>query len=80
MAGKPVYEIVQSSTDAKRIVLRDIGDHSRHLTITNGIEEVVKELHDRGLLPATRRLYYYDSDDHLTRVIHNDHGLFLHFA
>lgn len=59
----PQYEVVKESP--KALLLRDTGDHSVCLTITNGIERVVQEVADRL---GDRRLFYQDSDGELTEV------------
>lgn len=70
------YTIVKS-TDTE-LVLVDVGPWSLYPTITNDIENVVRELYERGQLRNGMLLFYHDSDNELTRVEHQD-GLFIAF-
>jgi len=51
------------------LVLRDVGPWDAHPTLTNGIEEVVNSLIEKGALPGGRRLLYYDSEGQLTEAL-----------
>ena len=53
------------------LVGRDIG-HGTTVTVTNDVEGVVIFLAKHGLLPAGRRLFYYDSNDSLDEIIVRD--------
>lgn len=63
MRRSPRYEVVES-TDS-RLLIRDLGPWDRHLTITNGVEQVVEQLAPflRG-----RRLEYVDSEGMLDEI------------
>jgi len=63
MALKPNYRVMMQNDKAVLIV--DLGPWDKHLTITNGAEEVVAEL-----LPMLngRRLEYIDSDGYLAEI------------
>ena len=52
------------------IVIRDEGPWSVFPTVTNGAEEVVRELMRRGRLRNGQRLLYYDSDRMLCQLMH----------
>lgn len=65
MSRRAVYSMVEV-TDEK-VVVRDIGDHSAVLTITNDAEEVVKELYAQH---GEKRFFYYDSMSELTELVH----------
>jgi len=72
---KSLYQWVDS--DAHRIIIKDIGHDSGYRSVTNDIENIVRDLHKRGLL-RNRRLFYYDSDDRITEVLHLN-GEFVNF-
>lgn len=61
------------------LVIRDVGPHTRHPTVTNDAEEVVRRLHAALALPAGRRLFYYDSEGQLDELLVRD-GVFAGFA
>lgn len=61
------------------LVIRDIGPWDRYMTITNDAEHVVEELVSKGVLPAGRRLLYYDSEGELDELLVKD-GKFAGFA
>jgi hypothetical protein len=71
------YQVVETTPEA--VVLRDIGPWNKFMTITNAAEEVVEELADRGILKDGQRLFYYDSENELTELVHKD-GQFMTFA
>ena len=71
---KPNYSIIEETDDC--VVIRDLGPWNRHLTVTNGAEEVVAELAPRL---RGRRLEYYDSDGNRDQLLVRD-GRFAGFA
>ena len=71
------YQVIETTPEA--VVLRDIGPWNKFMTITNAAEEVVEELADRGILKDGQRLFYYDSENELTELVHKD-GQFMTFA
>jgi len=71
------YVIVAVGPD--RIVIRDVGPWHEYMTVTNDAENVVRELTVQDLLPAGRRLFYYDSDGRLDEILVKD-GTFVGFA
>ena len=71
------YKVVVVGPD--RIKIRDVGPWDKYLTVTNDAENVVRELAVQGLLPAGRRLFYYDSDGRLDELLVKD-GAFVGFA
>ncbi len=50
------------------LLIQDVGAWHIHPTITNDAENVVLGLVHLGLLPAGRRLLYYDSDGRLDEI------------
>lgn len=70
----PIYLIVRAAGGANApkmdqpLVIRDMGPWINAPTITNGIEDVIAELRNLGLLPPGRRLIYYDSEGQLTEA------------
>ena len=44
------------------LIIQDVGPWDEHLTVTNDVEQVIKDLVKQGLLPAGRRLLYYGSE------------------
>ncbi len=60
-----------------KVVISDIG--TTHTSVTNDAENVVKELHQKGILKA-HRLFYYDSTGRLDELRHDGHGRFTGFA
>ena len=61
------------------LVIRDLGPWNKFKTVTNDAENVVAELHARGVL-GNRRLFYYDSDGRRDELVHDGNGIFLNFA
>ena len=59
--------VVESDRFGQPLVIRDVGG-PEDMTVTNDTEAVVEELVERGLLPARRKLYYYDSDGDLAEI------------
>lgn len=59
------------------MVLADIGPHDQYKTITNAAEQVVATCHMAGL--GKRRLFYFDSDNDLTELLHDGNGKFVNF-
>lgn len=74
MTRDPRFEIVEETADY--VLIRDLGPWDRHLTITNGAEEVVRAL--SGMLRG-RRLEYIDSSGQRDQLLVKD-GLFAGFA
>jgi hypothetical protein len=71
------YSVV--SMNDNMVVIRDeYLDSNPTLTITNGVEDVVKELTNLDIL-GDRRLLYYDTDDYLDEILHES-GSFKGFA
>ncbi len=73
------YQIVEDLT-GRPLVIKDLGPWDQHPTITNDAEGVVAELHLRGVLPADRRLLYYDSEGQLDEILLDVAGCFAGFA
>lgn len=71
---KPNYAIVEETLGC--VLIRDLGPWDRHMTVTNGAEEVVVEL---AHLLRGRRLEYYDSDGDRDQILVRD-GRFAGFA
>lgn len=66
MRNSPRYEILPvDPMHPNTLFLRDLGPWDCHPTVTNGIEEVVKEL---APILNERNLVYYDSDGEPTGV------------
>lgn len=65
--------------DAAMVVIADVGDHARVLTVTNDAEAVVAALHAAGALRG-RRLLYHDSEGVLDELRHDGAGRFLGFG
>jgi hypothetical protein len=63
----PNFHILATSDQA--ILLQDDGPWDRFPTITNGAERVVATLHRDNDL-GERRLFYLDSEDELTELLH----------
>lgn len=59
---KPNYEIVEDESTNDLLVIRDLGPWDKHKTITNDVENVVKELVANRMLLGNRKLVYYDSE------------------
>jgi len=69
-ARMPAFVIVRNTPKMdKPIVIRDVGPWDAYPTVTNKIEAVIEKLRSRGLLPADRRLFYYDSEGMLTEAV-----------
>lgn len=74
---KANYHVVKSTPE--ELVINDDGPYEQFSTVTNAVEDVVEELSQQGLLPAGRRLFYYDSEDQLDEII-IENGKFVRFA
>jgi hypothetical protein len=59
------------------MVLADIGPWDQYKTITNAAEKTVLKCHVMGL--GKRRLFYFDSDNDLTELLHDGNGKFVNF-
>jgi predicted RNA-binding protein with PUA domain len=71
---KPNYMILGESEDC--VVIRDIGPWHKHMTVTNGAEQVVAEL---APVLRGRRLEYYDSEGRRDQIL-VENGRFAGFA
>jgi hypothetical protein len=65
-----LYKWVDS--DSQKIIIEDVGKNC--MSVTNDIENILKDLHRRGLLRG-RKLYYYDSEGDFTEALHES-GVF----
>jgi hypothetical protein len=63
------FEIV--SAEDGNLTIRDLGPWSKHPTVTNDAEAVVKRLVRHGILKAGMRLFYYDSEGRLDEILHD---------
>jgi hypothetical protein len=63
------FKVVQELTRPEFIVIRDLGPWDRYQTVTNAVESVVDTLRKDGLLPAGRRLFYFDSEGSLDEIV-----------
>ena len=73
MLKKPRYKIMlgeseKYGTQNSLLVIKDVGPWYEHHTITNGVEDVVSELIQRLHLWEGRKLYYYDSEGHISEI------------
>ncbi|MCC7202419.1 MAG: hypothetical protein IT393_07160 [Nitrospirae bacterium] len=73
------YGIIDFMSSPDQLVIIDIGPWHIHSTITNSVELVVDRLVSQCLLPAGRRLFYYDSEGELAEILIRD-GMFAGFA
>ena len=62
--------------DADSVTIADVGETC--MSVTNDVEAVVKDLHDRGVLKG-RRLFYHDSTGSLDELKHDGKGKFTGF-
>ena len=71
MATRSKYAIIEDDLLSEEpLVIKDAGDHSRRLTVTNGAEHVVMELWQTGHLNKGRRLFYIDSEGNKDEICH----------
>ena len=77
MSRDAQFEIVSSNNEVLHI--KDVGDHSKVLTVTNDAESVVGRLHRSGDLGA-RKLLYTDSDGAVDELKHDGAGRFTGYA
>lgn len=69
------YRII--SANEREVVLEDVGPWDQHPSVTNDIEQVVRDLWIKGYLNKDSvKLFYYDTDGEKTQVIHKD-GFFV---
>lgn len=66
----PCFETVEDS-DLFHII-RDVGPWDQHLTITNGAEWVVEFLYKNKIIKNGKRLLYYDSENELSELLHEN--------
>lgn len=78
MSRNPNYTILALNPDHVRI--RDVGPWDKHLTVTNGAEHVVLELHKQGKLPPGTLLTCIDSEGDEDILRHDGAGNFLGFG
>lgn len=74
MSRKPNYSVLEDNGD--HLLIQDIGPWDSHLSVTNGAEEVVKELWRRL---NGRQLRYIDSEGD-TGILEYDRDEFIGFA
>lgn len=72
------YEIVEKETSPECLVIRDVGPWDQYMTVTNAAESVVKDLFAKRKLSEGQMLLYYDSDDNLDELVHEE-GKFVGF-
>jgi len=73
----PRYEVVLSTKE--KVVIHDIGPWDRHLSVTNGAEQVVSQLYESGQV-RTQRLFYVDTEGEPGELNHDGKGTFLGFS
>lgn len=61
-----------------QIVISDTSDLNGGITITNGVEIVVKVLHDKDIL-RDKKLFYRDTDGAIDEIVHDGNGNFIKF-
>lgn len=71
------YAVVSNEAQ-EPLVIRDVGPWDQHPTITNDAEAVVADLFQAGLIPGGRRVFYFDSENNLDELRHEE-GRFLGF-
>lgn len=59
------------------VIRDDSGDAA--VSVTNDAEAVVANLQEDGWLDGHLKLYYYDTNDQLDELLHNNQGKFLRF-
>ncbi|MCK9361653.1 hypothetical protein M0Q28_05550 [Patescibacteria group bacterium] len=75
MSPRSDFSIVKNVPGEPLVILdRNLGN----MSVTNDAEAVVESLTREGLLPAERRLFYYDSDGGLDEITHKN-GVFTGF-
>jgi hypothetical protein len=76
MSPRSDFSIVKNVPGEPLVILdRNLGN----MSVTNDAEAVIESLVREGLLPAGRRLFYYDSDGGLDEITHKN-GAFVDFA
>lgn len=77
MMASAQYTMVESKSNKKVLVIKDIGNHRVQKTITNDAEQVVRRIFP---VLAGRKLYYIDSEGKMDEIIIDITGRFLGFA
>lgn len=72
--SKPRYDIEKMTKDF--ILIRDVGPHDSHMTVTNGADDVVRELAESL---NGRRLLYIDSMGSMDELL-VENGCFAGFS
>lgn len=75
MNNHPEYSI--KSRNDKAILIKDLAEYHRCMSITNGAEEVVRNLSENGVL-GDRRLFYIDTMGDTDELLH-ENGVFKGF-
>lgn len=78
MLNKPSYSVRLISEPDLIYIVDNYSFSNPTLTITNGVETVVKELAN-GPLKNSHRLFYRDTEGRVDEIIHKD-GCFVRFA
>jgi hypothetical protein len=60
------------ANDERGVVIRDDGPWSAFPTVTNGAEDVVADLVQRGILKTDMRLWYWDSQGEFGEIVLKD--------
>lgn len=71
-----IYSIIRNDEEQKILYIRD---EDVGMSVTNDAENVVAELFENGLLNNGKRLFYYDSENQLDEILHEE-GKFTGFA
>jgi hypothetical protein len=69
---------IASNISGDDLTIKDLGPWDKYMTVTNDAENVVAELFEEGYLQDGRRLFYYDSENELTELTH-ENGVFKGF-
>ncbi len=73
MAHHANFVIVEDDLlNEEPLVIKDVGPHDKHLTVTNDAEDVVERLYASGDLNDNRRLFYIDSEGSKDEIVHAD--------
>jgi hypothetical protein len=64
---------------SSQVVFKDLGPWNQYKTITNDAEDFVEALHRDGMINENTRIFYYDSEDEKTELLHSNNK-FTNFA
>lgn len=67
MRNHAKFDIIENTNIS--LLIKDIGNHTQNLTITNDVEYVINDLFKSKKLKINQKLFYIDSDNIKSEII-----------